>query len=204
MTEKIFYPTTDTLLGVWQIKETEQELAADVSAEDISAIKGFHSRKREEFLATRQLMSELCKKHNIHYLGIRKDEFGKPFLIDSDVHISVSHAYPFITCLLNFKESCGIDIERPREQLWRIRHKFLNETELDRCGHDLDKLSLHWCAKETLYKIYGRKKLIFIDNLFVKKIDGESLECEVVVNDYRSKHTLKFFNHSEYFVVYSV
>lgn len=204
MIQLVSQPSGNTVLAVWNIEESEMELAKEVSKTDLEKIKGYHPKKRQEFLATRQLMSAMCKQEGIQYDGIRKDEFGKPHLIDSPFHISVSHAYPMVACMINKTAPCGIDIEKPRPQLNRIKKKFLNDIELERCGDDLDLLCLHWCAKEALYKIYGRKQLIFGEELFIRSIGDGILDCEVITHDYQQKHTLKFIRHGGFFVVMNI
>lgn len=201
---QITEPSANTILGLWQIEESVQELSSNISPEDLKTIESYHPNKQLEFLATRQLIRQVCEKHQITYHGIEKDEYGKPHLMDSTYHISVSHAFPLVGCLIHKKEPCGLDIEKPRPQLNRIKNKFLSKEELVRCGEDLELLCLHWSAKEALYKIYGRKQLIFAEELFVRSIEDQQLDCEVVTKDYHQSHTLAFFRQDGYFIVINV
>ena len=117
----------NTILGLWQIEESVEELSSNISPEDLKTIESYHPNKQLEFLATRQLIRQVCEKHQITYHGIEKDEYGKPHLMDSTYHISVSHAFPLVGCLIHKKEPCGLDIEKPRPQLNRIKNKFLSK-----------------------------------------------------------------------------
>lgn len=97
-----------------------------------------------------------------------KDEFGKPKIKDQLIKLSFSHSQNMIACIIDFEgEEVGIDIEKKRESLSKIAHKFVNETD---CAPEKDELmSLHliWGVKEVLYKVYGRKKLDFKRDLHV-------------------------------------
>jgi phosphopantetheinyl transferase (holo-ACP synthase) len=58
-------------------------------------------------------------------------------------------------------------MEKPSEKIRRIAHKFLSETERTEAEDDIEKLCVYWSAKEALYKLYGRRKVIFNENLYV-------------------------------------
>jgi phosphopantetheinyl transferase len=63
----------------------------------------------------------------------------------------------------------GIDIEQVHPRLHKVAHKFMNPRE---GGAEVEKLStdhlcLHWCAKEALYKLYGRRNLDFREHIQV-------------------------------------
>ena len=161
--------------AIWEISETENDLFAHstLTAEESFAYERIrHEQKRKEFLAGRLVLKALAEKQNLPFKGIRKDDCGKPFLIDSNVHISLSHSYPLAGAILNLEKEVGIDIESPKEKLKNIAPKFLSQEELTAAGENLDKLCLFWCAKEVLYKIYGRKQLIFNKHLSVTFGDG--------------------------------
>ncbi|MEO9851649.1 MAG: 4'-phosphopantetheinyl transferase superfamily protein [Reichenbachiella sp.] len=169
-----------------------------------SDLKHLHPKKKMEFLASRQLIREMCEQMNIAFHGIHKDEFGKPYLIDSAYHISISHSYPMVACALHPNTPCGIDIESARSQLLKIKHKFLNKEELEFCGEDLNKLCLHWSTKEALYKIYGRKRLIFAEQLAVLAIGGEEIKAQVTADRAVENYILNYEYYLEYFIVYNV
>ena len=104
----------------------------------------------------------------LEHQGIKKDQFGKPHLLGTDWHISIAHCYPLAVAAINHQSAIGIDIEKPRTQLNRISKKFLSNMELQHAGSDLQLLCRYWTAKEALYKIYGRKKLIFKEHIAIE------------------------------------
>lgn len=163
-----------------------------------------HPKKKLEFLASRQLISEMCERMNIPYQGIHKDDFGKPHLINSKFHLSISHSYPMVACAIHPGAPCGIDIESARPQLLKIKHKFLNKEELTYCGEDLNNLCLHWSAKEALYKLYGRKRLIFSEQLAVRSIIDNEIKAQIILGEQVENYILNYEYFLEYFIVYSV
>jgi phosphopantetheinyl transferase len=48
----------------------------------------------------------------------------------------------------------GIDVERPRQQLIKVQHKYLNNNEMT-ILHNIEELLWAWTAKEAVYKAAG-------------------------------------------------
>lgn len=164
------YTSEERIWGLWKITEDEPSLKALVPAEEISPALT-NELKRLEFLAGRALIRSLLQQWRIRYEGMRKDEYGKPFLLGSDIHISLSHSYPFAAGILHRRLTVGIDLEQPKDKLLRIAPRILSETELNNAGDNVVKHCVYWCAKETLIKIYGKKDLVFAKNLLVSPFD---------------------------------
>lgn len=189
-----------TSIGLAEIEPGDIELIDHFGPE----VEHLHPKKKLEYVASRKLIGRMCEQIKIPYKGIRKDEYGKPFLIDSAYHISISHSYPMVVCAIHLERPCGIDIESSRPQLLKIKHKFLNEAELAFCGDDLSRLCLHWSAKEALYKIYGRKRLLFAEQLAVKDITENEIKAQVMAEGHIQSFTLNYELFLEYFVVFNV
>lgn len=188
-----------TSIGLAEILPEEDEKLANQNAE----LRDLHPKKKLEFFASRRLMQHMCEELGVAFNGIKKDEFGKPHLIESSHHVSISHSYPYVVCAVNPKTSCGIDIESVRPQLLKIRHKFLNQDELDYCGEDLQRLCLHWSAKEALYKLFGRKRLLFAEQMAVNSISDQKMEGQIMVEGNVDNYPLKYEYFLEYLIVYS-
>jgi phosphopantetheinyl transferase len=161
--------------GLWQITETEEELsyaALESCPEEIIS-----PAKRKEFLAGRALVKALVEKVGFQYSGIRKDEQGKPYLRDQHHEISLSHSSPYVAAQVDAKAPVGIDIEQPKEKLLRIAPRMLSEQEQKDAGDDIVKHCVYWCAKEAMYKLYGKRGLHFHNELnidpFTLKRSGE-------------------------------
>jgi phosphopantetheinyl transferase len=125
-------------------------------------------------LSARATLLSLSKALNLKYQGTSKDDNGKPHIIGVPWHISISHSFPYAAALLNTKEPCGIDIEKPKPALFHVSSRFLNKKELEHIPRDPIHLCAAWAAKEVLFKLHGREKLSFKQNLFLSpyKIKG--------------------------------
>lgn len=148
--------------ALWDIIEPESyflerlELSI-VEKANLEPIKG---HRRLEWLAARYLLHLLSERE---LRGeVLKDEFGKPFLSNSEWAISLSHSNNLAAVVASPK-AVGIDIQKIVLKIERIAHKYLSEEELAgiRYRHRLEYLHLYWGAKEAMYKAYGRKSIEF-------------------------------------------
>ncbi|MFY0628016.1 MAG: 4'-phosphopantetheinyl transferase superfamily protein [Reichenbachiella sp.] len=192
----------DLILGIWEIDENIEKLKNELTEAELAQSKNFHPHKFAEFVTSRLLIKAMCLQAGIPYKGLIKDEHGKPFFIDSSFHLSISHSYPMVAGLIHKSKPCGIDIELPREQLLRVKGKFLNPKELEMCADDLEKLCLYWSAKEAIYKIYGRKNLSFAANIAIATVDDEVMTTQVKVGDEVKTIGLFFEKMERYLLVY--
>ncbi|MDQ3394054.1 MAG: 4'-phosphopantetheinyl transferase superfamily protein [Bacteroidota bacterium] len=156
--------------ALWHITESFETLlelshSADINSFYNENIK--HPLKQKEWLAARLVLKYLSEKLGYSYHGSKKNSFGKPFLIDSPMYVSITNSYPFAAGIICSKGPVGIDLEYPKSKLLTLAPKFLSKDELLKASDDLIKLCIYWCAKETLFKIYGRDKISFKENLFI-------------------------------------
>ena len=156
--------------ALWHIEETATDLWQELNPAppaqyEYQAIN--HQEKRLEWLASRLVVKILVEHLGSGYQGIYKDAFGKPHLHQLQYHISIAHCFPLAVGAIHQHNPVGIDIERPRAKLLRIRDRFLGASEAQEAGDDLNTLCKFWCSKEVLYKIYGRKKLTFKEHIRV-------------------------------------
>ncbi len=159
----------NSLFGLWKIDETEEELLqkfslAPLAEQDrLNAFKNIN--KRIERIAARLLIYDLLGKPVI----IEYDDYGKPFIKGDERSISISHTTGMIAVQI-CPHNAGIDIEKISERIAKIAHKFLNPTELNQIdlNNQLLHTYAHWCAKETVYKIYGKKRLDFKEHIYVE------------------------------------
>lgn len=155
--------------GLWHITEDEPGLAYlsfESCPEEI-----VHPQKRLEYLAGRALMKTLVESVGLIYEGLRKDEFGKPFLKVHSHSISLSHSYPYVAAQLSRDHIVGIDVEQIKEKLRLVGPRVLSSGEVQDAGDNLVKLCIYWCAKEALYKIHGVRNVLFSDHLHVSPFE---------------------------------
>ncbi len=158
-------------LARWKIEEDLDDLARAFrgTPEEIAEFEGLHHpQKQLEFLASRALVREVCKRTGWVYHGLVKDEFGKPHFLRSTGYLSLTHSPTQAAVVLHPDRPVGIDLEPLREQLRRVVPRVLSEPELAHAGTDLDRLAVYWCAKEALYKLHGRKSITLRHHLFIE------------------------------------
>jgi len=142
-------------LGIWKIEETKEEFLSLFQTKDKiePSIKDITSpSKILERLAVRVLLRlMLKKKQDILYL-----KSGKPYLMNSNLNISISHTKGYVAVLLGNSKYLGMDIQYITPKIKNIKDKFISENEYINTSKELIHLLLHWCAKETLYKAMGK------------------------------------------------
>ncbi len=176
-------------IGIWKITETKEELLKNFINKgfDQSTIYQTKNDQRlKQWLATKLLLASFFDTVKIIY-----DELGKPHL-DNDWSISISHSHEFVAIIINKNENCGIDIEKISEKVARIKHKFLNDVDLKNITSN-EHLTLYWGAKEALYKYYGKKEVLFIENLFIEEFSKEKDSFKGRIDMPNFKITLPMF-----------
>ena len=170
------YPN-DTHLAVWKITELHDELQAKLPSEiltDAELANIHHAQKQVEFFCSRLTISFLAHYLGVKYLGIKKDECGKPYLVGSDWQLSLTHTSSYVAVVMHPTQAVGLDMEKPSEKLRKIANRILSEHEVQDANNDLEKLCIYWSAKESLYKLYGKRKVDFIENLFIAPFKKEA------------------------------
>ena len=196
----------DCTLLLWNISESLDELLQKVSLspDELNKLNSFGSTSRKlEFVGTRCLV----QTHLGAEVQIRNDEHGKPHLINSDLAISISHTKSYVGILLGKNHTVALDMEYLSERVERIASRFLSEKELSNISEENRILHLyqHWCAKECLIKLYGKKDVHLIDEL---KIDpfhycDISFTGEVCRADFSEKYTFHYLQFDGQLLVYS-
>jgi phosphopantetheinyl transferase len=158
-------------LAVWKIEETEEELLAGLQLKqhELEVIDSLSTGKRAlHWLSTRLLLRTML--NTADYIDCRMDEHGKPYLVNSDTQISLSHSYDYAAVIISKTRKVGIDIELIKHKIKSIKHKFLSDVELaqKQIGDNTNGLYVSWCAKEAIYKWNGRKGLEFKQHIHIK------------------------------------
>lgn len=152
--------------AIWHITETEQQLLSGIVGSVPDNL--INVKKRLEWLASRRVILTLCNHLGLRFFGIRKDDFGKPYLEKYPHHISLSHSFPYVAAQIDYDRPVGIDLEQPREKLLAIAPRILSSTELEDAGESVIKHCVIWCAKESMFKIHGKGGLHFSHQLNIE------------------------------------
>ncbi len=148
------------------------QIKDDLGNEEIDYYRKIKNNKRKiEWLGTRILLKNILGI----YTKIYYDNRGNPFL-KNNKYISITHSENYVGVILSTNKDIGIDTERISEKILRTAHKFIPENILQNLLEEksLEEIYLHWCSKETLYKIKGGggfdfKKDFILQPLAVKK-----------------------------------
>ena len=145
--------------GVWKMEETSGELLA--SLERTADYSPFLERvtsegRRREYLASRVLLKALLGEE----VEVAYRPSGAPFLPALPLRISISHTRGYAAVIVD-EHPTGIDIEYHSDRVLKIRSRFLCPEEESRIDphREVEHLLIHWCAKETLYKLYSADHL---------------------------------------------
>lgn len=170
-------------LGLWQIDEGVEQLFAQyphLQAYRSLVEKYKNDGRKLEFLAIRALMYEMLKVNGAskgllsHAGDITHNEAGKPLF--RGYHISVTHTKGYAALILSKTSEVAVDIEYFSDRVERIASRFLRKDEK---AEGVDSLLVHWCAKETVFKLFSEDNLNF-EEMRVKPFDTMAdWACEV-------------------------
>jgi 4'-phosphopantetheinyl transferase len=161
----------DTLLGFWDLQEPAEVLRRQLQALappelDLPAFTS--PGRQQQWLGGRLLAYTLLPGLIPTRPLLVALPGSKPFFDQPGLHLSISHTHHQVVVLLSRSGPVGIDIEAIQPKVLRVKDKFLTQAEQEAAGDDLNKTLIYWCTKETLYKLYGRKQVLFREHLQVK------------------------------------
>ena len=98
-------------------------------------------------------------------------------------------------------------MENFNDKILKIEHKYLNEQEIFDANHELIKLMVYWSAKEALYKIHGRRKISFSEQLEINPFEIQNtgiLEGKIICDRIIERIELLFKVTDDYVMVYTL
>lgn len=199
---------SDGHILIWRLEESVEELRKNLPDWlDLSEFQRIsHPLKQREWLAGRQLFSTVCQRAGFAFQGIWKNPEGKPFLIGSDAHISLSHSEHFVAAAIHYHHPVGIDLERPRPKLRAVAHKFLSDTELREVNGNMDLLCRYWSGKEALFKLFGEKQVSFRDHIHIVpgETESDSWTARVRTPTRSGKAVLRYEEVEDYYLTIAI
>ena len=158
------------------IAEEHYHNLMDEEFERLKSLK--HPSRKREYVATRVLRSMVFGNEHILY-----DEVGAPY-IEGEGFISISHA-PHVVGLAFCKLfQIGLDLEPIRDKARTVKNKFLSESEYRLLAtEDILEMTKVWSGKEALYKLAGRKGILFSENLHLSKHNEHEWEGKIQFPD---------------------
>lgn len=203
---KTITPNSQTTVKIWKITESYDDLfhPLTLKPESFERVSGMKSEIHQRgFLSVRHLLRSFgYTDQDLFY-----DENGKPHLNDGK-HISISHSFTFSGVAISDYE-IGIDIEKQRDKIGVIAHKFV-EYELDYLDKEsenyIQKLTVIWCIKESLYKLFATPGMLFKDHFLVIPFMLEDNETISWIDFENKKHrfTGHFFEFEDFTCAYTI
>jgi 4'-phosphopantetheinyl transferase len=202
---KTIKPNSYTSIFVWKIEESFDELFENTpfterSKERLLSMKSeLHQRG---FLSVRHLLKEAgYTDFDLYYTNN-----GKPHLTDGK-HISITHSFTFSALIISDVE-VGIDIEKNREKIKIIQHKFVNfESGFIHEDDDyIEQLTVIWGAKESLYKIYPHGGLTFKNDIDINsfQIADKKTTGYIKVEGWDKNYDIRFEQLNGFTLVYAL
>lgn len=199
-----------TLIGVWQVTESEEELKAmsSIPSDELEEISFIRSESlRRQKLAVRALLDVLFEEK----VYLSHHDNGKPYIENCVTNISITHTEKYVAVILNDNEDVGIDIESLSRDFSSVEKKALSEDEIDDLEDDEKRngqLAIYWCAKEAIYKMLGQYDVNFAEQIEVEKFrpkkDGE-LEATFEDEDgYEEEFDLQYIIFDNHVLVWVV
>lgn len=203
---KTLNPFYNTQVLLWQVTETEEALAKNLSLNTnsqkrLKAMKS--SLHRRAFLSIRHLLA----KAGYADFDLIYNSQGKPFLNDG-TYVSISHSHQFTGIILSQTAQIGIDIEKKRDKILRIAPKFTPIQEYRTYANTdalITKVTQVWCAKEAVYKIAAIPGLSFLNHIEVADFLPEKDQTTVAVNYFGNKtnYAIKFDQFDEFCLAFA-
>lgn len=149
--QEMKYPGSTRVL-VWRLEEDAQQLLALCRRQGVPCDDLLDQPvKRQREKAAERLL--LCQAFG-HPVTLSHDQQGAPLIEGEKVNISISHTMHLVAVALNDDSVIGLDAERiDRQQVLRVRNKFLNASEQQFIKpDDLAAHVIAWTAKEAVIK----------------------------------------------------
>lgn len=183
----------DVIVGVWKFGDAV--LLDDVPAEVLPEVGTLCDTRKREVAATYSLLRAMTGCAGV---VVRHNSSGKPFV--EGWNISISHTRGFAAVILSHSLAVAIDLEYVDTRVNRIAHKFLRKDESPSC---LVSRIIHWCAKETMYKLFSEQHLAFMD-IRVSPFPLNEESGEFVVENMQTQQsvTLNYLHKVDYVMVY--
>lgn len=197
-------PTTKVL--IWKIEESFEELSDGTDLTQTCANRVANMKSdlhRRGFMSIRHLMAlEGYSDFDLYY-----DENGKPHLKDG-MKISITHSFIFTAIIISDME-VGIDIEKQRNKILRIAHKFTPIEEYRTIANEdalIRKLTIVWAAKESLYKSFAEKSVSFLQHINVDEfqLDDNITTGRVEYNGKETVYDIEFLEFEGFTCAYAL
>lgn len=142
---------------------------------------------RENYISRHYCLNKLLEERYNIKAEISYDVFGRPFINNSNLNISLSYANDFFVIATSLNKLVGIDIEEITDidNLEQQALIFMNDDEISFWKKSNDKISLFyhfWTAKEAILKALGKGFLLEPKKLTINFI-GRKIKANILGRD---------------------
>lgn len=196
--KKSLFP--DVLLGVWKIDESFEDfciLYPWLKQKCCQEINSYKSEQRKcEILAVQLLIREFVGDN----VSLFHERNGRPYL-SNGLNVGISHTCGYAVVVISCNKNVSVDIEFINQRVLRIKDRFMRA---DECAYSLIQYILHWCTKETLYKMFSEDKLSF-GEMQLLSIEGDDSDGIITAKNILRNQLIKvyYFTINNVIITYS-
>ena len=199
----------DCHLGVWEITEDFDSLYSmvNLAAVEKAKLDSFKNISRKiEWLSVRALVKNMLGKDT----RILYNAENKPFVRGNTHNISITHSNNLTAVIIGKDKRVGIDLEFMSGKISKVANKFINDRENIIEDPELSKfhLYLHWCAKETLYKICDKQDINFRDGITIAPFHPDEehghMKGNVINGNGEESFEMEYLQHDNYALVWCI
>lgn len=186
----------DTAVFVWKITESIDFLKdVYLSKNSLNRLNSMKSEPHQKgFLSIRHLL----KINNITDDDLFYNEFGKP-LLTSTKKISITHSFDFSAIVISNQNTVGIDIEKNRDKIKVIKHRFtdLEQGNLSNEAY-IKQLTYIWGAKEAMFKIHPSGGMNFKNDLIIDNFTQTHASGKINTPEMIQECNIQFYQIENY------
>ena len=199
---RIIKPNDNTIVGIWKITETLDNLSKSVSLSSTSKelLKNRKSRVHKlQFLSVRAILLELG--YSVDSLSYQDN---RPILNDNK-KISISHSNLF-SCVIISDLKVGIDVQKTDHKINTIAKKFIGYETLYLDVDDFKRMTIIWNIKESIYKIANIIGLDYKTHLLVVpfNLSDNFTYSWLIYKNLKERYASYFFTIENYSFAYLI
>ena len=199
---RIIKPNDNTIVGIWKITETLDNLSKSVSLSSTSKelLKNRKSRVHKlQFLSVRAILLELG--YSVDSLSYQ----GNTPILNDNKNISISHSNLF-SCVIISDLKVGIDVQKTDHKINTIAKKFIGYETLYLDVDDFKRMTIIWNIKESIYKIANINRLDYKTHLLVVpfNLSDNFTYSWLIYKNLKERYASYFFTIENYSFAYLI
>ncbi len=196
-------------IAIWEISESVEALYSMLQLDEKEQ-QHFHAlskARQKQWLGSRVLLRTLLQTEQ--YIELTIDEHRKPFLNNLPFEIAISHANHLAAVIIYEGKKVGVDIEKISERILKIKNKFLSPEELKfiASSNELEQLHVCWGAKESLFKLYGKGSLPFIDGIKIAAFEYDTtgeVAASIAIPAYHANFNVQYLKYEDFMLTWVI